>query len=105
MHSMDPLPATDELEVQCFRLGDTLEVVALPGEPLESGRDRIVSARHGCTVLTVGYANAAPGYLPASSDYPHAGYEVGMSRYAAGTLEALCDAAVTLAQDLSAQRD
>lgn len=99
--SSDPLPSgrtVPKLEVQTISIGDELVIVALPGEPLSAVRKLVTRGLPGRFVLTVGYSNAAPGYLPTREDFPRSGYEVGATRFAPGTVERLAEAAVELAR-------
>ncbi|QEW04318.1 hypothetical protein [Microbacterium lushaniae] len=91
-----PRGGHNTLPVQVFRVGPMLQIIALPGEPHISTA-RSLRARVGDTALLVGYANAAPSYLPPAEAFAEHGYEVGSTRYALGTVERLADAAVRLA--------
>lgn len=77
------------LEVQSIALGDELLIVAFPGEPLGESRRQIVAGLPGKQVLTVGYSNGSPGYIPYAAAYARSGYEVGCSTVAPGTAERL----------------
>jgi len=88
-------PGGPTLPVQVFALGGDLAIVALPGEPFTATGQQIRTA-FGGTVLTVGYANNAAGYLPTADEFGRSGYEVGSSQYAPGTAERLAGTAVAL---------
>ncbi|GAB3799797.1 hypothetical protein GCM10028798_13350 [Humibacter antri] len=77
------------LEVQVIGFGDTLRLVAFPGEPLGALRAGVTARFPDAHVLTVGYANGAPGYLPDSAAFAESGYEVGCSIVAPDTAERL----------------
>lgn len=97
--SSDPLPQPNgpcSLPVQAITVGDTLAILAIPGEPLHSARAAAVAQLPGRHVLTLGYSNAAIGYLPGRDEFERSGYEIGATRFAPGTLESLVDAAVAL---------
>lgn len=72
---------TVETEVQWLRIGE-LHLALFPGEPfVEFGLD--LRARHpDLALVTLGYANDAPGYLPTDAAMRDGGYEVeGSYRY------------------------
>lgn len=77
------------LEVQVIGVGDSLRLVAFPGEPLGALRAGVTARFPGAHVLTVGYANGAPGYLPDRAAFANSGYEVGCSIVAPDTAERL----------------
>jgi hypothetical protein len=61
-------------EVMAIAIGD-VRLVLLPGESfVEFGLD--IKAHDGGKVITLAYANGAPGYIPHRSAYPAGGYEV-----------------------------
>lgn len=95
----EPTAELDTLEVQRFRLGTGLDLVALPGEPFQSAARAIRDAVPG-TVLVAGYANQSAAYLPPAPAFADLGYEVGCCQYASGTAEAVTAAA----QQLLAER-
>jgi hypothetical protein len=91
-NSMDMVAANSsplDLEVQSIAIGDDLLIVAFPGEPLGESRREIVAGLPGKRVLTVGYSNGSPGYIPYEAAYAHSGYEVGCSIVVPGTAERL----------------
>jgi hypothetical protein len=98
--SSDPLPTNDSgaptLEVQTITLGDDLAIVGLPGEPVNAVRHLVTAAVPHTFIMTVGYANAACGYLPTVEQIPQSGYEVGAMRFAPGTTEALVHAVIAM---------
>ncbi|MGE0601210.1 MAG: neutral/alkaline non-lysosomal ceramidase N-terminal domain-containing protein [Dehalococcoidia bacterium] len=69
-------------EVQAFRLGENLHLVALPGEVFyESGED--IRRRSGLeNLLVVAYANDYPGYFCRAEAYAEGGYEPGTTPFA-----------------------
>lgn len=74
--------ATRTEEVQAFRLGENLHLVALPGEVFyESGEDiRRLSGIEN--LLVVAYANDYPGYFCRAEAYAEGGYEAGTTPFA-----------------------
>lgn len=69
----DPEPASRDVPVQCFRLGDTA-IIALPGEAFTAlGLEikRYSPARH---TLIVAYANDSIGYIPPVEQAHRGGY-------------------------------
>ena len=77
------------LEVQVIGVGDSLRLVAFPGEPLGALRAEVAARFPNAHVLTIGYANGAPGYLPDRAAFAESGYEVGCSVVAPDTAERL----------------
>ena len=99
--SMD-LPGREPgpIEVQAFRIGRDLVLVALPGEPFaETGFE--IRADQAADVLIAGYANVSAGYLPTEAEFGRSGYEVGCSLYARGTAELLTLTARRLVEALT----
>lgn len=86
--------ATRTEEVQAFRLGQDLHLVALPGEVFyETGED--IRRRSGLeNLLVVGYANDYPGYFCRAEAYAEGGYEPGTTPFAAEADELLVKTAV-----------
>lgn len=96
-NSMDMVAADQgdlQLEVQSIAIGDGLLIAAFPGEPFGILRRQVVARFPGTHVLTVGYSNGAPGYLPHLEAYPESGYEVGCSIVRPGTAERLVRALI-----------
>ena len=86
-------------ELQGIRIGDVI-VLLLPGEPfVEYGL--ALKERHP-SVITIGYANDAPGYLPTATAVGEGGYEVDLAyRYygQAAPFHPRCEADVHAACD------
>jgi hypothetical protein len=92
--------------VSVLRWGSVL-LAALPGEPFcRTGMD--IQRALGGAVVTLGYADSCPGYLPPRGEYAFGGYEVddahryyGMpAPFAPGCAETLADEAVRLGRRL-----
>lgn len=66
---------TAEVEVMCIGLGDAC-IALYPGEVFVEFGLELKTAFPDRHVVTLGFANAAPGYLPHRSAYPAGGYEV-----------------------------
>jgi hypothetical protein len=81
-------------EVQAFRLGDNLHLVALPGEVfVETGEE--IRAKSGLeNLLVVGYANDYPGYFCRAEAFAEGGYEAGTTPFAPEADALLVDAAL-----------
>ncbi len=93
MRARDHGPTRTE-EVQAFRLGDNLQLVALPGEVFyETGED--IRRRSGVeNLMVVAYANDYPGYFCRPEAYAEGGYEPGATPFAPEADELLIEAAV-----------
>lgn len=65
-------------EVQCLRVGPVC-LALFPGEPFVEFGLELRAARPDLMVVPIGYANAAPGYLPHASAFEAGGYEVASS--------------------------
>lgn len=99
----DPEPARSWTgRVSLTRLGP-LAIVGLPGEPFLTAAEQLSAVSSG-PVITLGYCDGVPGYLPALADQFDGGYEVddahryyGMpAPFVAGSLERLIAAATAL---------
>ncbi len=98
----DPAAAGDtrQIEIQAFRLSDECAVIALPGEFfVETAREleQSCGVKH---LLICGYANDTIGYVAAAHEFPHAGYEVGRTKFAAESAAMVVDAAAALVRSL-----
>jgi hypothetical protein len=73
----DDQPADYQLPVQVLRLGDTLTLVALGGEPVADYAHRIRKElrREGEQVWVAGYSNRINAYLPSRRVLEEGGYE------------------------------
>lgn len=89
--------------ISVLRWGD-VPIVALPGEIFAETGLSIRHAIGGRPAFVISYAEGVPGYIPPASEFPFGGYEVeeahrfiGMpATFAAGSAEALADAAIEL---------
>jgi hypothetical protein len=81
-------------EVQAFRLGNNLHLVALPGEVFIETGDEIREKSGLENVLVVAYANDYPGYFCRPEAYEQGGYEAGTTPFAPEADRLLVDAAV-----------
>jgi hypothetical protein len=94
--------AADE-EIQAFRLGEDLAVVALPHEVfVELGMD-IERRSPFRRTLVVTLANDVDFYVPTRKAFGEGGYEVTTSPYLPGGGELLADAAVELLRGLTSK--
>jgi len=88
------------MEIQAFRLSDSVALVALPGELfVELG----LAIKHGspfATTLVVELSNDYPGYIPTRRGFAEGGYEPTNSKVEPGVGEQLADAAVELLRQL-----
>lgn len=93
MRTRDHGPSRTE-EVQAFRLGENLHLIALPGEVFcESGED--IRRRSGIeNLMVVAYANDYPGYFCRAEAYTEGGYEPGTTPFAREADALLIEAAV-----------
>ena len=109
------LPETVEAEVMVIALGD-VSIVLLPGEMFVEFGLAIKASLAPRSVMSIGYANGTPGYIPHWSAYAEGGYEVTEAyRYygypacfapeaGEGLVEAAVDLVMTLA-DTAPNRD
>jgi neutral ceramidase len=97
---LQELPTVLPLEVQAFRLGPDVAVVALPGEIFVELGLALQRRSPFPTTLVVELANDAPAYIPTRAAFEAGGYEVVNSRIEPGGGERLVDAAVRLLEDL-----
>ena len=89
-------------EVLALRVGDAL-IAGLPGEILCSlGLDIKARFQHTQTFVFA-YCYDYLGYVPASGDYVHGGYEVETCLVAPGSGEMLRDAALDLLRTLTSE--
>ena len=94
---------TMALEVQAFRLGDDVAVVALPGELFVELGLSIKAASPFTTTIVIELANSDDCYyVPTRKAFIEAGYEVVYSMLAPGGGDMLVDKAVELLNDLKA---
>lgn len=87
------------VRVVVLRLGD-LSVAGIPGEPYLALGERFVDAVDG-PAMVLGYVDGYVGYLPTRAAYRQPTYEVLVSPVAAGSGEAVVDAAAALARRLA----
>lgn len=90
-------------EVQVFRLGPELAVVALPGEVFVEHGLAIKKASPFATTLIVELMNDNPAYIPTLKGFSEGSYEIINSRLAPGSGEKLVEAAVGLLKELDAE--
>ncbi len=64
------------------------QVVQLPGEPFIEYQLLAQELRPDQTVVTIGYGDNGPGYLPLAESYPQGGYEPGKWCFVAPSCEA-----------------
>lgn len=85
-----------EVEVQVIALGPDLAWVSLPGEIFVELGLAIKQASPFRQTMINELANGSIGYVPTRTAYPQGAYEVASARCAAGSGEALVDAALGL---------
>lgn len=100
--SQDPAApgATKAIEIQAFRLSGDCAMIALPGEFfVETAREleQACGVKH---LLICGYANDTIGYVAAAHEFPHAGYEVGRTKFAPESAAMVVEAAAALVGSL-----
>jgi hypothetical protein len=81
MRTRDHGPTRTE-EVQAFRFGANLHLVALPGEVFIETGDEIRERSGLENLLVVAYANDYPGYFCRAEAYAEGGYEPGTTPFA-----------------------
>jgi hypothetical protein len=84
------------MDVQAFRLSDSVAVVTLPGELFAELGLAIKQKSPFATTLVIELANDYPGYIPTRRGFAEGGYEPTNSKVAPGGGELLVDAAVEL---------
>jgi hypothetical protein len=100
-----PLTPT-EARVSVLNWGG-MPIVALPGEIFAETALQIRQKMAGSPSFVIGFAEDNPGYIPPASEYAFGGYEVDEAHryygqpatFAAGSAEALAEAAVSLLTD------
>jgi hypothetical protein len=90
-----------EMPIWCWQLGDAL-LVAIPQEPYQILQTTIREHFAGRPVLVLGVTNGSHGYLPPADRYGDYLYQVWQSPFAAGSLEAVIEAAQKGLDDLIA---
>ena len=91
--------ATEDLELNCFAIGDIC-ITAAPFETFcQIERDLRAKSPFAFT-LSCGYSNDSRGYLPASECFPNKGYEVVQCRYVQGTAEEIAARELELLNEL-----
>ncbi len=80
------LDKTREIPLKTVCFGD-VGITFAPFEMFDTNCQQIRAASPFSTTLTVGYANAAHGYLPSAFGFLNGGYEARMCNYIAGTGE------------------
>jgi hypothetical protein len=84
---------TFDFPLWIWRLGNAM-VVAVPGEPYSVLQTSLRAESPETPVLVLGVTNGGVGYLPPTDRYPETTlYQVWQSPYAAGSLEAVTEAA------------
>ena len=95
-YGTDKLP----MDIQAFRLSDSVAIVALPGELFsELGLD-IKKRSPFPTTIVVELSNDYPGYIPTRRGFAEGGYEPNYSKLEPGGGELLAEAAVQLLTEL-----
>lgn len=74
--------ATREDDVQAFRLGQDLYVLALPGEVFVETQEEIRAAVNMPNLIVISYANGYPGYFCRAEAFDQGGYEAGVAPFA-----------------------
>lgn len=92
------------MEVQTFRLSNSLALVALPGELFVELGLAIKQRSPFATTLVVELSNEYPGYIPTRRGFAEGGYEPTNSKIAPGGGEMLVDAAVELLRTLQEKK-
>lgn len=88
------------MDIQAFRLSDSVAAVALPGELFTELGLAIKQRSPFATTLVFELSNDYPGYIPTRRAFAEGGYEPANSKIAPGGGEQLVDAAVGLLQQL-----
>lgn len=88
------------MDVQAFRLSDSVAAVALPGELFAELGLAIKQRSPFETTLVFELSNDCPGYIPTRRAFAEGGYEPANSKIAPGGGEQLVDVAVGLLNEL-----
>jgi len=88
------------LEVQVFRLSDSVAIVGLPGEVFVELGLAIKDASPFPVTLVIELCQDSPGYIPTKKAFIEGSYEVINSRIASGGGEMLVDTAIRLLKSL-----
>lgn len=89
------------LEVQAFRLSDSVAIVGLPGEVFVELGLAIKQASPFATTMVIELCNDDPAYVPTLKGFAEGSYEVVNSQVAPGGGEKLVEAALRLLADLA----
>jgi len=88
------------MDVQAFKLSDSVAAVALPGELFTELGLAIKQRSPFATTLVFELSNDYPGYIPTRRAFAEGGYEPANSKIAPGGGEQMVDAAVGLLKQL-----
>ena len=88
------------MEVQVFRLGGDVAIVALPGEVFVELGLAIKKASPFETTMVIELANSSPAYVPTRKAFEQGDYEVVNSRVAPGGGEMLVKATLKMLREL-----
>jgi hypothetical protein len=91
------------MEVQAFRLSDSVAAVALPGELFAELGLAIKQRSPFAATLVFELSNDYPGYIPTRRAFAEGGYEPANSKIAPGGGEQLVDVAVGLLNELKGE--
>lgn len=94
---------TLSMEVQAFRLSDSIAAVALPGELFAELGLAIKQRSPFATTLVFELCNDYPGYIPTRRAFAEGGYEPANSKSAPGGGEQLVEVAVGLLNELKGE--
>jgi neutral ceramidase len=94
-------PTPTRSEVQAIRLGDSLAILALPGEFFAETAASIRSRTGLADLLVACYANDYLGYLVPAHAYGEGGYEPGITAYAPEAEAIVRDTATSLLSEVT----
>jgi hypothetical protein len=77
-----------------------LAIVGIPGEPFVELGLALKRSPHFAHTFVAGYCNDLVGYIPTRMAYEEGGYEVDTARIAAGSGEAIVDAALSTLEEM-----
>lgn len=94
-------PGTLDIELDAITLGDSLCFVTAPCEMFNSTGMAIKDGSPYETTFILSNANNSFSYIPDEPAFAYGGYEVKISKFAAGTAEKIADELVGMLQELS----
>ena len=97
------LGETGEIPLACYAIGD-IAITAAPFEMFCQTERQTRADSPFAFTFSCGYSNSSLGYMPASECFANRGYEVDVTRYAAGTAEQIAARQQELLVELAANK-